>query len=71
MISQDAKATLLVVAGLAALGFGALIALQGAGIVHWPPQSDMIGHRDWIERGIVVVLIGLAMIVTAWRIRKS
>jgi hypothetical protein len=31
----------------------------------------MIGHRDWIERGIVVVLIGLAMIVTAWRIRKS
>ena len=69
MISQDAKATLLVVAGLAAVGFGTLFALQGAGIVHWPPQSTMLDQRDWIERGIVV-LAGLAMILTAWRIRK-
>ncbi len=70
MISQDAKATLLVGAGVAAMGFGTLFALQGAGIVHWPPQSTMLDQRDWIERGIVVVLAGLAMILTAWRIRK-
>jgi hypothetical protein len=44
--------------------------LQGAGVVHWPPESFMINQRDWIERGLVVVLIGLALILTAWRIRK-
>jgi len=70
MISQDAKAALLVVAGVVATGSGILFALQGAGVVHWPAQSTMLDHREWIERGIVVVLIGLAMILTAWRIRK-
>jgi hypothetical protein len=69
-MNQDAKAALLLVLGIAALAFGTLFALQGAGIVHWPPQSTMLDQRDWIERGIVVVLIGLAMVLTAWRIRK-
>ena len=69
-MSQNAKAALALMLGLAALAFGALFALQGAGIVHWPPQSRMIDQRDWIERGIVVMLIGLALILTAWRIRK-
>jgi hypothetical protein len=27
----------------------------------------MINQHDWTERGIVVVLIGLGLILTAWR----
>jgi hypothetical protein len=64
------KATLILLAGIVVLGFGTLFTLQGADIVQWPPQSMMINQRDWIERGVVVVLIGLALILTAWRIRK-
>jgi hypothetical protein len=64
------KASLILLAGIVVLGFGTLFTLQGAGIVQWPPQSMMINQRDWIERGVVVVLIGLALILTAWRIRK-
>jgi hypothetical protein len=69
-MNQGAKAALSLVLGMVALAFGALFALQGAGIVHWPAQSTMIDQRDWIERGIVVMLIGLAFVLTAWRIRK-
>jgi hypothetical protein len=64
------KATFVLLTGLAVLAFGTLFTLQGAGIVQWPPQSMMINQRDWIERGVVVMLIGLALILTAWRIRK-
>jgi hypothetical protein len=64
------KATSVLLAGLVVLGFGTLFTLQGAGIVQWPPQSMMINQRDWIERGVVVMLIGLALVLTAWRIRK-
>jgi hypothetical protein len=64
------KASLILLAGIVVLGFGTLFTLQGADIVQWPPQSMMINQRDWIERGVVVVLIGLALILTAWRIRK-
>ena len=64
------KATLILLLGIVVLGFGALFTLQGAGVVHWPPQSFMLDQRDWIERGLVVALAGLALILTAWRIRK-
>jgi hypothetical protein len=64
------KATFVLLAGLIVLAFGTLFTLQGAGIVQWPPQSMMINQRDWIERGVVVMLIGLALVLTAWRIRK-
>jgi hypothetical protein len=69
-MSNDAKSVLSLVLGMIALAAGLLFSLQGAGIVHWPPSSEMIDQRDWIERGIVVMLIGLALIATAWRIRR-
>jgi hypothetical protein len=56
--------------GLVAFAFGTLFALQGAGIIPWPRESFMIGQRDWIEYGIVIALIGLALILTTWRIRR-
>jgi hypothetical protein len=64
------KPGLIFLAGVIVLAFGALFTLQGAGVVHWPPESFMINQREWTERGIVVALIGLALILTAWRIRK-
>lgn len=65
------KAALVLLAGIVILAFGTLFTLQGAGIVHWPPESFMINQRDWIERGVVVILIGLALILASWRIRKN
>ena len=64
------KAALTLLIGLVILAFGTLFVLQGAGVVHWPPESFMINQRDWIERGVVVALAGLALILTAWRIRR-
>ncbi|HWC62217.1 MAG TPA: hypothetical protein VG501_01250 [Rhizomicrobium sp.] len=63
------KPAVVLVLGLVVLAFGTLFMLQGAGVVHWPRESFMIDNRIWIERGLVVVLIGLALVATSWRIR--
>jgi hypothetical protein len=60
----------LVLAGGALIAFGSLFALQGAGIVHWPAESFMLGKSDWIEYGIVVALIGVALALSALRIGR-
>jgi hypothetical protein len=65
------KPALILLLGIAILGFGGLFTLQGAGVVHWPPESFMINQRDWIERGIAVMLVGVALMLTAWRIQKK
>lgn len=65
------KTAIVFVIGLCLLLQGILFALQGAGVVHWPASSFMVDNRDWIERGIVVALIGVALILTAWRIQKK
>jgi drug/metabolite transporter superfamily protein YnfA len=64
------KATIILLIGIVVLAFGTLFTLQGAGVVHWPPESFMLDQRDWIERGLVVALAGLALILTAWRVKK-
>jgi hypothetical protein len=64
------KPAIILLLGIVVLGLGVLFTLQGAGVVHWPPESFMIDQRDWVERGIVVALIGLALLLTAWRIRR-
>jgi hypothetical protein len=61
------KAAVIFMLGAVVLAFGTLFTLQGAGVVRWPPESFMINQHDWTERGIVVVLIGLGLILTAWR----
>ena len=50
---------------------GMLFALQGAGIVRWPAESFMIGTRDWIEYGIVIMLIGVGLMLAARKIGKG
>jgi hypothetical protein len=65
------KATAVFVAGVAVTAFGALFALQGAGIVRWPAESFMVGTVDWIEYGIVIAMIGIGLIAAAARMRRS
>ena len=65
------KSTIIFVIGVFVLAEGILFALQGSGLVAWPRQSFMINDHTWIERGIVVALIGAALILTAWRIQKK
>ena len=64
------KAAAILMLGILILAAGVPFTLQGAGLVHWPRESFMLDNRDWVERGIVVALIGLALILTAWRIRQ-
>jgi hypothetical protein len=65
------KSTIVFVIGVFVLAEGILFALQGAGLVAWPRSSFMINDRGWIERGIVVALIGVGLILTAWRLQKK
>ncbi len=65
------KSLIVLILGLIVLAAGLLFTLQGAGVVHWPADSFMLDKTDWIERGIVVMLIGLALVLTARRIRQN
>jgi hypothetical protein len=56
--------------GIIMLVFGITFTLQGSGLLPWPKESFMIGQSDWTERGIVVALFGLGLILTGWRIRR-
>ena len=46
-----------------ALLMGLLWIGQGFGIIRWPSESFMIDMRPWATRGLVLALIGVAMIV--------
>jgi protein-S-isoprenylcysteine O-methyltransferase Ste14 len=47
---------------------GAVWIAQGTNEVH---GSSMSGHGQYTVLGIVVVVIGLALLAWAWRIRRS
>jgi hypothetical protein len=65
------KANIILLLGILVAAAGVLFILQGANLVAWPRESFMIGQREWIERGILVVLIGGALMLTARRIQKN
>ena len=44
---------------------GLFFALQGAGIIPWPPESFMVGQQAWITRGSGLALAGLVLIFLA------
>ena len=65
------KSLIVLVLGIIVTAAGLLFALQGSGVVHWPASSFMLGDRSWTEYGIVIALMGIALMLTANRIRKS
>jgi Na+/melibiose symporter-like transporter len=56
------------IAGVVLCLIGAVWIAQGTNAVH---GSGMSGQGQWAVIGVVVALIGLALLAWAWRIRKS
>ncbi|KEO92404.1 hypothetical protein EH32_14180 [Erythrobacter litoralis] len=55
----------------AALAFsGAFWALQGLGIVMWPPGSFMLAQREWALYGGIAAVIGALLIWAGSRIGR-
>lgn len=50
------------------MALGALWALQGLGILPWPPDSPMLAQREWGLYGGLAILIGALIVWLASRI---
>jgi len=61
---------ILVVVGVLATLMGLLWIGQGLGYIHWPASSFMLDQRPWADRGVVLAVLGLALILAARRIRR-
>jgi len=59
--------TLMMIVGLVLLAFGTLFALQGLDIVHWPPNSFMLGARQWVTYGSIIAIVGAILILLSRR----
>ncbi|MFN3863063.1 MAG: hypothetical protein ACK4RT_02155 [Erythrobacter sp.] len=44
------------------LVIGTLWALQGFGVVRWPPESFMLDRRDWALYGAATAAMGAALL---------
>jgi hypothetical protein len=53
---------LITILGVLALLMGLLWIGQGLGIVRWPASSFMIDMRPWALRGLLLALVGVALI---------
>ncbi len=56
------RQTILILAGLLAILFGALFVLQGLGMVRWPSSSFMIDSRTWVLRGAILAVLGAVLV---------
>ncbi|WP_068075866.1 hypothetical protein [Novosphingobium lentum] len=59
--------TLLMIVGVAAVLMGALWIGQGTGVVMWPASSFMLAQKQWAINGVVLLLVGLALLYFARR----
>lgn len=48
--------------GMFLLVMGTLWALQGLGVVKWPPESFMLDRRDWALYGTITAVIGAGLL---------
>lgn len=48
--------------GMFLVAMGILWALQGAGVVAWPPDSFMLGQSVWVLAGLATAAAGAALI---------
>lgn len=62
---------LMAMVGIAAVMMGALFMLQGLDIVRWPSSSFMLGDRNWVGYGALIVMGGGALLLLASRQSKS
>ena len=60
----------LMVLGAVLFALGALWIGQGLGYIHWPRSSFMLDQRPWADRGAIVAVIGLLLILIARRWRR-
>ena len=56
------------IAGVVMCLVGAVWIAQGTNALH---GSGMSGHGQWTVIGAVLVLFGVALLASAWRIRRS
>jgi hypothetical protein len=54
--------------GIVLLASGLLFLLQGAGLVHWPPESFMLDQRVWVRNGLAIALAGACLIFLSRRL---
>ena len=59
----------LIILGILTVLLGLLWIGQGLGLVNWPASSFMIDQRPWVTRGVVLVLVGIALIAASRRRR--
>lgn len=43
---------------------------QGLGYVHWPQSSFMLDQRVWADRGAMVAILGLLLVLAARRLGR-
>jgi hypothetical protein len=60
--------TVLRAAGMFLLVMGTIWALQGLGLVKWPPESFMLDRRDWALYGAITSAVGAVLL---WFGRRS
>ncbi|MHA6722678.1 hypothetical protein [Sphingomonas sp. RS2018] len=61
---------ILIVVGLAAAAMGLLWIGQGLGYIRWPQSSFMIDQSVWIDRGAILAVAGLAIVLLVRRVRR-
>jgi uncharacterized membrane protein len=61
---------LLLAAGVVLTLFGLLFIGQGLGYIQWPASSFMLHQRPWADRGAVIAVAGLTLILVARRMRR-
>lgn len=62
--------TILLIVGVAATLMGLLWIGQGLGYIHWPASSFMLDQRPWADRGAILAVVGLLVIIVARRLRR-
>lgn len=60
--------TLLTVVGLALLLAGLVFMGQGSRYFPYPAESFMVGASQWIYYGGGIALIGIVLLILAWRV---
>jgi hypothetical protein len=60
---------ILVALGILMTLMGVLWIGQGLGYIHWPASSFMLDQRPWADRGAVLAVLGLVLILAARRLR--